>query len=265
MNTPFLRPLGSGDWLQSKHNDNSCYTIDDNILIDCNSALVMNLLHCDIEPTSIDTIFFTHMHTDHMLGLCAFAQMWKIKRHDLGGLTLIGPAATIRTAVMQALYFTFCRKPDATEEELMQAIGHLPNIVEVEGEGRLETDDYRVYYTDSDHSVPGLCYRFDHKATGKRLGISGDTKMLTKFADFWRLCDLLVYECSYGAGPLDENNEKCRHSSAREAAQVCIDCGARTLMLTHTERPKREAALEEAKRRLEIPVLWALPFETFAI
>ena len=34
MNQPFLRVLGSADWRPSKNNDNSCYTISDQILID---------------------------------------------------------------------------------------------------------------------------------------------------------------------------------------------------------------------------------------
>ena len=45
--------------------------------------------------------------------------------------------------------------------------------------------------------------------------------------------------------------------------QVCREADARRLMLTHTYEPKREAALEEARKRVGVPVEWAMPYHTF--
>ena len=108
--------------------------------------------------------------------------------------------------------------------------------------------------------MPGLCYRITDKATGRTVGLTGDTYYQAKYGAFFRGVDLLVHECSYGPGPLDDFATVCRHSSAREAADVANESGARRLMLTHTYEPKREAALAEARRRTSIPVLWATPF-----
>ena len=255
MTAPFLRPLGSADWLQTKGNDNSCYTLSDRLLIDCNSALVMNLLNHDIDPLEMNTVLFTHMHIDHCMGLAGLLMYWRIQKGDLGLLTIAGPAATVRDQVMRTLDFVFHDSRDRMAE-----IKRLPNIIELSGDGTFDHPDFTIAYTDSDHAVPGLCYRITDKATGHTVGLSGDTLYQPKYGAFFRDVDLLAYECSYGAGPLDDFAAVCRHSSAREAAAVANESAARRLMLTHTYEPKREAALAEAQRRTSIPVLWATPF-----
>ncbi|MDO4741284.1 MAG: hypothetical protein Q4A66_11490, partial [Eubacteriales bacterium] len=85
-----------------------------------------------------------------------------------------------------------------------------------------------------------------------------------EYGAFFRGCDLLLYECSMGRGPVDPAaNEKCRHSSAYEAAQVAKEAGAKRLVLTHAPLPNRMPALEQARELLDIPVDWAEPFAVF--
>jgi ribonuclease BN (tRNA processing enzyme) len=259
MQQPYLRPLGSADWQQSKGNDHSCYTVGDRILIDANSALVMNLLNLDLDPISMDTLCFTHMHADHVMGLAPLLLLWRVRRGGLEGLTILGPKQSVREAVEYALRFALHDGGNRSSP-----IRSLPTIVELSSGDRYDHPDYRIAVTASDHAVPGLCYRFEHRASGHVLGLSGDTRCQPGYADFFRDADLLVYEASYGAGPLDAFNETCRHSSAREAAQVCAESGAKRLMLTHCYEAKRAQALEEARRRLSVPVLWATPGECFA-
>lgn len=258
MNTPFIRPLGSADWRPTKGNDHSCYTLNDTTLVDCNAACLMNLLNLDIDPISIDHIFFTHMHIDHCMGLASILHHWRVVKGDLGDLTIVGPAATVRDQVMLTLKYVFHDSKD-----MMAQIKRLPRIVELSGDGIYDHRDFTVAYTDSDHAVPGLCYVFTEKASGKKVGLSGDTMILPKFTDFFKDVDLLVYECSYGGGPLDDNVVNCRHSSSREAAEVVNLSGAKRLMLTHCYEPKRAGALEEGKKRTAVPVEWAVSFQIF--
>ena len=256
MTASFVRPLGSADWLPTKGNDHSCYTLNDKVLVDCNAGVLMHILSLDKDPTEFDHIFFTHMHIDHCMGLASILHHWRVVKGDLGGLTIVGPAATVREQVMLTLKYTFHDNKD-----MMKDIKRLPNIVEVSGDGTYENDDFTVAYTDADHAVPGLCYVFTDNNTGKTIGFSGDTMYMPKFTDFFRNIDLLVYECSYGGGPLDDNVVNCRHSSSREAAQVVNEAGAKALMLTHATEHKREGAIIEAGKRTDVPIYWALPFK----
>ena len=69
-----------------------------------------------------------------------------------------------------------------------------------------------------------------------------------------------MHEASFGAGPVPPiADTTCRHSSAIEAARVATEANVRRLILTHTYEPKRTGAIEEAKKRLTIPVEWAMP------
>ena len=256
MTASFVRPLGSADWRPTKGNDHSCYTQNDKVLVDCNAGVLMHILSLDKDPTEFDHIFFTHMHIDHCMGLASILHHWRVVKGDLGGLTIVGPAATVREQVMLTLKYTFHDNKD-----MMKDIKRLPNIVEVSGDGTYENDDFTVAYTDADHAVPGLCYVFTDNNTGKTIGFSGDTMYMPKFADFFRNINLLVYECSYGGGPLDDNVVNCRHSSSREAAQVVNESGAKALMLTHATEHKREGAIIEAGKRTDVPIYWALPFK----
>lgn len=260
MTQPFVRVLGSADWHPTKNNDHSCYTLCDKILIDACPSAMMALLNQDVDPIQVSTICFTHLHADHYMGLPALLLHWRVRTSSLGGLTIVGPKATVRAAVERAMHFVFHDSRDVRAE-----IAEFPNIVELEGDSVYETEEFRIAAMDSDHAVPGLCYSITHKASGKTVGFTGDTRYLPAFGTFFKDADLLLHECSFGGGPLPEGNAVCRHASAQEAVQVCKEANIKRLLLTHTHEPKRESALTVAKAGLDIPVEWAIPYQTFEV
>lgn len=260
MSQPFVRILGSADWHPTKNNDHSCYTLCDKILIDACPSAMMALLNQDVDPIQVSTICFTHMHADHYMGLPALLLHWRVRTNSLGGLTIVGPKPTVRAAVERALNYVFHDSRDMHAE-----IAELPKIVELEGDSVYETEEFRIAAMDSDHAVPGLCYHITHKASGKSVGFTGDTRYIPSFGPFFKDADLLLHECSFGAGPLPEGNIVCRHASAQEAVQVCNEAGVKKLLLTHTFEPNREAAMAYAKEHLCIPVEWAVPYKTFEV
>lgn len=261
MAVPFVRVLGSADWQPTKNNDHSCYTLCDKLLIDVCPSAMMALLNQDIDPISVSTICFTHMHADHYMGLPALLLHWRVRTASLGGLTIVGPKATVRESVERAINFVFHDSRNFGAE-----VAQMPNIVELEGESVYETDDFIIAAMDSDHAVPGLCYNITHKASGKHVGFTGDTRYLPAFESFFRNADMLLHECSFGGGPVDPAvNAGCRHASAREAVTVCRQANVGKLLLTHTYEPNREAALEYAGANLDIPVEWATPYRIFEV
>lgn len=260
MNQPFVRVLGSADWQQTKRNDHSCYTVSDKILVDACSNVVQNLMEQDVDPVSVTTICFTHMHADHYMGLAPLLLYWRVRKASLGELTIVGPKASVRAGFERALSFVFHDSRDIHAE-----IAEMPTIIEIEGCDSYDLPDFRIDAIDADHAVPGLCYRFTHKASGRSVGFTGDTRFQDRFASFFKDVDLMVHEVSFGAEGLTEFNEICRHCSVYEAVQTAEVSGAHSLLLTHTYEPKRAAALAEARKRLTIPVEWAMPYHCFNI
>lgn len=254
----YLRVLGSADWHQTAFNDHSCYTINDKILIDACPSVVTQLQEHGVEPLDIPVVCFTHMHCDHRMGLAPLLHYWRVcKNTKLGELTIIGPKATLRTAIDQTLYFIF-----ETEENIRCCVTEMPRIIELEGNTEYDVPGFHIEVMNSDHAVPGLCYRITNTNTGKTIGFTGDTAYMPAFRDFFSRINLLVHEASFGAGPADSVN-KSRHSGAAEAVRVCREADVPRLLLTHAYEPKREAALAEAHRQLTIPAEWAVPHQVY--
>lgn len=256
MNEPFVRVLGSADWHQTAHNDHSCYTVGDRILIDACPSVVTQLLEASVEPLDVSLVLMTHMHCDHYMGLAPLMHYWRVCRQtDLSGLTIAGPRETVREYVDFTLRFVFRGELDA-------CVTKMPRIVEL-GEGdTLRLERYVISAHAADHAVPALSYRL--ACDGHSVGFTGDTRYQESLPGFFRNVDLLLHEVSLGAGPADPvHNAACRHSSTQEAVRVCRESGARRLLLTHCYEGKREAALGEARHQLNVPVDWAMPGAVF--
>lgn len=258
MHENYIRVLGSADWHQTAHNDHSCYTVDDSILIDACPGVVTHLLDHGVDPLNVPVVCMTHMHCDHYMGLAPLLHYWRVCRQtDLSGLTILGPKATIRKFVQMTLEFVF-------QEGLSACVTKMPNIIEVEDGDEIVLPPYKIAVAAGDHAVPDVCYRITDTTTGHAVGFTGDTRYLDCFPAFFGNVDLLLHEASFGAGPVNPaHNAVCRHSSAQEAAKVCREGGVKRLLLTHCYEPKRQAAVDEARRLLTIPVDWATPYNVY--
>lgn len=258
MGENYIRVLGSADWHQTAHNDHSCYTVDDRILIDACPGVVTHLLDHGVDPLAVNVVCMTHMHPDHYMGLAPLMHYWRVcRKTDLSGLTIIGPQATIRRNVQRTLEFVF-------QDELPACVTRMPQVIGLSGRSEITLPPYRIRVIDADHAVPGLCYRITHMDTGRDVGFTGDTRYRAEFPAFFNRVGLLVHETSLGAGPADPvHNAVCRHSTAQEAVRVCREGAVQRLLLTHCYEPKRAEALAEARRQLAIPVDWATPYNVY--
>jgi ribonuclease Z len=84
--------------------------------------------------------------------------------------------------------------------------------------------------------------------SGKKVGISGDTRPTKKLEEFFKNCDYLVFDSTY----LDELKEKAIqtcHSTAKEAATFAKNASVSNLILTHFSARYKDGnvLLEEAK------------------
>ncbi len=226
-------------------------------------------------------IFFTHFHSDHLLGLPGLLRTMGLlnvigENNREEGVTLYGPKGA-KEILSGALSIGLERTKFPVE------------IVELKPGDALKRGDYDLLAFDTDHRADSLGYalveharlgRFDpdraramgipegplwgriHKGesveieggrrvspaelvgpsrSGRTVVISGDTRPARALALAAKGADLLVHEATFS----DDERARARetgHSTAREAAELARDAGVQKLVLTHiSPRYNRDA------------------------
>jgi ribonuclease Z len=237
---------------------------------------------------ALGDILFTHMHTDHVLGVIGLTRTLQ-----LGGRTeplrLWGPRGSARL-LRQALGFggdrlafpvevaevepgtpiardEYAIVPYEVEHPGSVAVGYA--IVEPERRGRFNPELARELGI-PEGPLWGRLHRgervtLDDGRTvdpttlvgptrpGRTVVITGDTRPCAATVDAARGADLLVHEATFADDEADRARET-GHSTAREAAQVARVAETRRLVLTHiSARYSRDARELEAQARQLFP------------
>ena len=244
------------------------------LLFDCGEGTQRQMMRYGV-GFSFRELFFTHYHSDHLLGVMGlFRTMGLMDRKE--GVTLYGPKGAQRI-LGNALAVGIERTRFPFE------------IVEVKPGDRLGRGEYEIAVFATEHRADTVGYalvehdrlgRFDpdraralgipegplwgqiHKGKPVTLGdgrvispaeligparpgrtvvISGDTRPHAALIAAAKGADLLVHEATFGEDERERAVET-GHSTAREAAQVAAEAGVRRLVLTHiSARYTREA------------------------
>ena len=244
------------------------------ILFDCGEGTQRQMMRYGV-GFSFSEIFFSHYHSDHMLGVIGlFRTMGLLDRKE--GVTLYGPKSAQRI-LGGALTVGVERTRFPVE------------IIEVKPGDRLKRKEYEIQVFATEHRVDTVGYalvekdrlgRFDpdlaqslgiaegplwgqlHRGIrvtlpdGREIGpeglvgparpgrtvvYSGDTRPCQGVIEAAQGADLLIHEATFGADEAARAVET-GHSTAQEAAALARDAGVRRLVLTHiSARYNRDA------------------------
>ncbi len=236
------------------------------LLFDCGEGTQRQIMRYGVGFT-IHEIFFTHYHTDHLVGLIGLTRTMALQgRTEL--LRLYGPPGG-QKALRACIAFGGERLTFPVE------------IAELEGGAILDRTDYALHAIAADHrGAAALGYaliekirlgRFNpemaraigipegpmwgrlHRGeritlddgrvidaatlvgaprAGRRVVISGDTRPTLALRDAAAQADVLIHEATFGDDEAERAIET-GHSTAREAAHLARECDARRLVLTH--------------------------------
>ncbi len=252
------------------------------LIFDCGEGTQRQMMRYGV-GFSFREIFFTHYHSDHILGITGLIRTMGLLDRT-APLTLYGPRGASR--VLGGLLTVGIERSKFPVEIVEIRAGdrlsrHAYDIVVFETEHRTDTIGFAL----AEHARPG---RFDvarardlgipegplwgqlHKGNpvtlpdgrtiesaqlvgpsrpGRTVVYSGDTRPVPQVVEAARGADLLVHEATFG------EEERVRavetgHSTASDAARVARDAGVRRLVLTHiSARYSREAPelAEEAR------------------
>jgi ribonuclease Z len=252
-------------------------------LFDCGEGTQRQMMRYGI-TFNIDDIFFTHFHTDHLLGVVGLLRTMSLQGRT-ESLRLWGPPGADRmlkraeSLGSERLAFGLEIR-ELTPGDAIPRKGYLihtfaldhrgpPSIgyvmAEEERRGRFNPELAaamgipegplwgRIHRGESvtldDGRVVEPSVLVGESRPGRRIVITGDTRPCAATIMAAENADLLVHESTFG----DEEAERAietGHSTAREAAQVAKMAGVRRLILTHVSaRYARDASELEREAR----------------
>lgn len=236
------------------------------LLFDCGEGTQRQMMRYGVS-FSLEDIFFTHTHSDHILGITGLIRTMALqgRTERLRVWAPRGAGKTLRQCIsLGGERTTF--PIDVTELEAGAslargeyridtfAVSHGPStslgyaVVEEERKGRFNPDLARDMgipegplwgrihrgepITLDDGRVIDPAVLVGERRRGRRIVLTGDTRPCSGTIEASRDADLLIHEATFA----DEEAARALetgHSTAREAAEVARDAGARKLVLTH--------------------------------
>lgn len=210
-------------------------------------------------------IFFSHMHADHILGLPGLLRTMGLQGREepmrlycaKGEAKIVGDA--VHLGVERVPFEVAIRELEPGEAVARDGYDIVPfrtrhgrrslgyALVEHQRLGRFDPDRARALgvpegplfgrlHRGESIEVDGRTITAESVVgparPGRRVVYTGDTRPTRATVEHARDADLLVHEATFA----DEEAERARetdHSTAREAARVARDAGARRLVLTH--------------------------------
>ena len=242
MTVSFLGVLGS---IQAEDSGNVSLVIsggDSSVLVDVSGSPLELLQKAGVDPLSLEAVFLTHSHTDHLYGLPSLIHnLWLLKRDK--PLAFYANRETISCARSLCAVFDLEAKKGMFPLEWREAEGSI-----TVGSVRCESFVVR-------HGVPTTGFIFTEH--GKKIVYTADTMPLEEYPAAAAGPDLLIHE----AGGTEDDRQKLisgGHSSGADAARAAKQIGAKKLLLCHLPHKKenRAAILAQARsvfKETEIP------------
>jgi ribonuclease Z len=231
----------------------------DRLLFDCGEGTQQQLLR-SVGLPDIDAIFITHYHLDHWLGLVGMLKTFDLRARERP-LEILGPpglralVAMLRPVFGRTGYTVELAELEPHEDvrfggyavvpfpvkHRVEAFGYA--LVEDDRPGRFDPDAARALGV-ADGPDFGRLQRGETvdgvrpeqvmgaPRRGRRVVLSGDTAPSQTVEVYAHEADVLVHEATF----CEDERARARataHSTARQAAEVARDAGARLLALTH--------------------------------
>ena len=211
--------LGSGTGVPSLLRNSPGYylkSFDTELLVDCGSGTLLQLERSGRSFKTLDAVFFTHTHPDHIGDLIPLIHALKVTPgfHREKPLSLFGPPGF--KSFFNNNIVTVASLPKHFSVEVVE-------IGEVFEFGGLRCLSTPTVHSDTLNSV---AYRFE--AQGRAVVFSGDCDFDPGIIQHTKQADLLIIDCSFPAAL-----KYAGHCSAIECGQIAKQAGVKQLLLTH--------------------------------
>ena len=264
----------------------------DRLLFDCGEGTQRQLTR-SVGLLDLDTVFITHFHADHWLGLPGMLKSFALRERDQP-LTVYGPRGL--QELMGAMRIVYGRLPyklsivELEPAETVERDGYLIAAIPVNHRGGPSfgyalVEESRAGHLDARLAEElgvspgpdfGLLQRGETVAgvrpeqvmgperEGRKIVISGDTSPCEALALAAHQAAVLVHEATFA----EEEAERARqtsHSTARQAAELARDAEVRLLALTHVSSRYAGGELRDEARAVFAATEMPRDFDTIEV
>jgi ribonuclease Z len=207
------------------------------ILVDAGRGVCMRMVAAGVLPMMLDSVFLTHLHSDHICDLNDVVTTHWVMSPALRPFRLFGPPRTcevvagMRAMLQPDIEYRLAHHADLNWEPQLDVTELEPGVV-------LDEDGLRVIAARTDHRPvePTLGFRFEHD--GKAVVLAGDTVPCPGLDELCRGADVYVQtvlrDDLVAMVPMQRFRDTIDyHSTVAQAAQTAARCGVGTLVLTH--------------------------------
>lgn len=246
--------LGTGSPEPSVKRASSGYLVNigsDNILLDCGGGVFDRLLQASHHPCDITHLFFSHLHSDHMMDYGRLIHAAWDEAADENGrppVHVFGPSP-IRT-INERLFgkegvfasdLSARTEHNASQEVWAARGGSLPRawpsprITEIEpGYSYESPNGWKLTSCRVPHAQPQLeCLAFRIDYEEKSFVYSGDAALCVELEALANNCDVLLHWCYRQQGDRTSPTIEKMSPDPVQIAQLASRVGARKLYLTH--------------------------------
>ena len=233
--------LGSGTPRPDIHRFSQSILIESNgekLLFDSGRGVTIRLNQANIGLGSINKVFLTHLHSDHIIGLPDLIMTgWIYQRKQ--PLYIYGPQGSKNLVKHLLLAFDEDINIRTVPPENHSKLNLSTKVTEIKEGLVYQKGDLTVIAFEVDHGG-GVKDAFGYKISNgdQTVVISGDTNYSENLIKYAKYCDLLIHEIADAPEKLIEKNPKVQglmnyHTTPKEMARTISNTSPRLTVLTH--------------------------------
>lgn len=212
-------------------------------LFDCGANATRSMIAGNIDPTTVNTVFLSHLHYDHIVDFPYFLLTTWICNREVAPV-VVGPEGTQNFVDHLFADGAFAKDIEARMQYANRKVNaHVltPDVRECEPGVVFEDDRVVVTACYVEHIpqeiTPCFGLRLDAKKEGKSVSFSGDTAPCDRFVELSMGVDLMIHECTFPESALafrrKANVGTWSHTSPIELGKLAQAAKAERLVATH--------------------------------
>ncbi len=210
-------------------------------LLDIGHGTTRQLVRANIDPSTVNHVFISHLHFDHIEDAAYFViSTWMSNRSVKPAI--YGPPGTKRFVahLLEDGAFQADIHARAQYRQRAETLEMVRPAVHEFGPGLVFDDGTVKVFADYVEHIPSEilhCFGFRIETAGKVIAFSGDTKPCEAMERLASQADLLIHECTFPEEALEfrkqTNIGTYAHTSPTELGKLATRAGVKNLVATH--------------------------------